>query len=152
LAKPPNIRVVDDITVSGCQVTNLRLNMIEDTGWTPGASITVYVYSNAGGQPQGGAPLASQTTTFTRTATGDTYFGRANFDHAIDTLSIPLPAGTYWIGSRNPGGGGAGTNYWMTSNGGADGTGTPDGFFSLDAGATWTTEGAGWQHAFEMVP
>jgi hypothetical protein len=148
----PDIRVVDDVTVSGCQITNLRLNMIEDAGWTPGANITVYVYANAGGQPQGGAPFATQTTTFTRTATGDQYFGRNDYNYTINTLAIPLPAGTYWVGSRNGNGGGAGTNYWMTSDGGADGGGSSTGYFSINAGATWEAEGAGWQHAFEMLP
>ena len=53
---------------------------------------------------------------------------------------------------RNPDGSGSGTNYWMTSDGGFDGGGTDTGWFSLDAGNSWQPEGAGWQHAFEILP
>ena len=84
--------------------------------------------------------------------TGDDYGGRDDYDYWIEGLSIDLPLGTSWIGIRNAGGGGARTNYWMTSDGGFDGPGSDTGWFSLDGGNTFNPEGAGWHHAFEVVP
>jgi len=84
-------------------------------------------------------------------ATGDEYFGRANFDYWIEgPLQITLGPGTYWLTLRNHLGGGSGSNYWMTSDGGTDGPSSSTGYFSLDAGGTWSEEGAGWHHAFEI--
>jgi RHS repeat-associated protein len=55
------------------------------------------------------------------------------------------------VGIRNPNGGGSGTNYWLTSDGGPDGAGSSTGYFSLDGGNTWQSEGVGWHHAFVMT-
>ena len=51
--------------------------------------------------------------------------------------------------SRNPDGGGAGTNYWMTSDGGEGTDRTP--WFSLDGGNTWQDEGPNEHHAFTIT-
>ncbi len=84
--------------------------------------------------------------------TGDVYFGRTDYVYWVEGLSIDLEPGTYWVSLRNAGGGGAGSNYWMTSDGGFDGPGTSTGWFSLDGGNTWADEGPTWDHAFEIVP
>ena len=88
---------------------------------------------------------------FRKMATGDEYLGRADFDYWCEDMSIQLGAGAYWLGLRNPGGAGSGTDYWMTSDAGPDGVGSSTGFFSLDAGNTWAPEGDSWHHAFEIV-
>jgi hypothetical protein len=112
--------------------------------------IEVFVYADTGSGP--GALLDSVTTEYTKMATGDIYFGRPDFDYWVEGVSIDLPTGTSWVGLRNPGGGGAGTNYWMTSDGGFDGAGSSTGYFSLDGGNTFAPEGATWHHAFELIP
>jgi V8-like Glu-specific endopeptidase len=146
----PDIRVADDFVAdTGCKIVSVHANVIEDGGWTNGGEITVEVRANSGGAP--GAIVGSHVGSFTRMATGDSYFGRADYDYWVEGMSINLGAGTYWLTLRNHLGGGAGTNYWMTSDGGADGPGSSTGFFSLDAGATWAPEGDTWDHAFEIV-
>jgi hypothetical protein len=149
----PNIRVVDDVFVSSsCPLHNLHTNMIEDAGWVPSGTITVYVYDDGGGQPQNDGLVAEDTVSYIRMATGDEYFGRANYDYWIQNLAIDLPQGTYWVGTRDGNGGGAGSNYWMTSNGGPDGGPSSTGWFSLNGGTTFEAEGDGWHHAFEVQP
>jgi hypothetical protein len=148
----PNIRVADDFTVptGGCTVKSMVANVIEDAGWTPGAVVQVYLHANSGGAP--GARLAQRDVCFLRRDLGTSYFGRQDYEYTMPEVNVTLAAGTYWIGLRNPGGGGAGTNYWMTSDGGPNGLGSSTGYFSLDAGTTWQPEGAGWQHAFRLDP
>jgi hypothetical protein len=147
----PNIRVVDDIvTDDGCFLENFHANVIEDGGWTPGGMITVTVYADTGNGP--GAVVDSVQTSYTRMATGDQYFGRDDYDYWVEAVGIDLDPGTYWVGIRNEGGGGAGTNYWMTSDGGFDGAGSDTGWFSLDGGNVWSPEGPTWHHAFEILP
>jgi hypothetical protein len=147
----PDIRVVDDVTFNdpGCEIGTLHANVIEDAGWTPGDTITVYAYEDTGNGP--GALMASVDTSFRREDTGNQYFGRQDYEYWIEGVGLELPGGTSWIGMRNAGGGGAGTNYWMTSDGGADGGGSDTGWFSLDGGNTFQPEGATWHHAFEIT-
>jgi hypothetical protein len=146
----PNIRVADDVTFrESVQIQDFHANVIEDGGWTDGGSLTLEIYANNGGAP--GAIVASHTGEFTKMDTGDDYFGRSDFDYWLEGLSINLNAGTYWVGIRNSAGGGAGTNYWMTSDGGPDGASSSTGYFSLDGGNTWTPEGATWHHAFVVT-
>ncbi len=85
-------------------------------------------------------------------ATGDTYFGRADYEYSIEHIGIELGPGTYWLGFRNLNGDGPekSTNYWMLSDGGADGFGSSTGYFSLDGGDTWEAEGDGFHHAFTI--
>ena len=91
-------------------------------------------------------------TGFIRTATGDVYFGHAVYDYWVEAVGWDLPPGRSWIGFRNPQGSGSGTDYWLTSDGGADGAGSSTGYFSLNAGATWSASGERWHHVFELVP
>lgn len=145
----PNIRVVDDINVGGPGwiVNMVKFNILEDVNFTRGSTVDIYIYND-----NGGAPGTLNTTwaglSFNAINTGNSYFGRPDFQYDVSVPNQVLTPGTYWIGMRNPNGGGSGTNYWMTSDGGPDGTGTSTGYFSLDGGTTWQAEGAGWQHAF----
>jgi hypothetical protein len=148
---------VDDIDLtSGCIVQRLVVNVIEDAPWTPGPSVTVTVRRTQGGGPApgGGGILEEElVTTWTRAATGASYFGRANYRYEISGVGITIPSdGRYWIGLRNEQAGGSGTNYWMTSDGGGNGAGSSTGYFSLDGGSTFFPEGAGWHHAFAINP
>jgi len=148
----PDIRVADDFTLdSDCVVDEVHANIIEDDGWADGGDAEVCIYSDTGGAGPG-AVLTCVTTIHTKQATGDSYFGRDDYDYFYQDLGINLTAGTYWLGVRNANGGGSGTNYWMTSDGGADGPTSDTGWFSLDAGGSWSAEGANWHHAFEIVP
>jgi hypothetical protein len=153
----PASRIVDDIDLtSGCIVQRLVVNVIEDAPWTPGPSVTVTVRRTQGGGPApgGGGILEEElVTTWTRAATGASYFGRANYRYEISGVGITIPSdGRYWIGLRNEQAGGSGTNYWMTSDGGGNGAGSSTGYFSLDGGSTFFPEGAGWHHAFAINP
>ena len=70
----------------------------------------------------------------------------------IEFDGIEFDSGKYWVGVRNPNGGGQGTNYWLTSDGGPDGRTSKTGAFSLDGGQTWLEEGPDWHHAFALTP
>jgi len=144
----PNIRVVDDIDVGGPGwiVNTLRAFIIDDTAWSSGNTIDVYVYNDASGVP-GGLHANWAGLSFTKTA-GASYFGRPGFTYNINVGGMNLAPGRYWIGMRNPNASGSGTNYWMTSDGGPDGASSSTGYFSLDGGTTWGPEGSGWHHAF----
>jgi hypothetical protein len=149
----PNIRVVDDFTIPAGErwdIRDLHMNIIEDTGFVSGTTSELYIYADNNGPT--GAPIHSSTTNFTKMATGASYFGRLDYEYWLEEISVQLGAGRYWIGTRNPGATGAGTNYWMTSDGGPDGMGTSTGYFSLNGGNTWTHEGDGWHHAFVITP
>jgi hypothetical protein len=153
----PNYRVVDDFNLNvPCVVSALDADVVEDFTWTAGNRVTVTVRRDSGGAPVPGAAgiLAEQTvTTWTRTATGATYFGRADYKYSVTGLNVPIPnSAKYWIGLRNPLGGGSGTNYWVTSDGGPDGMSSSTGYFSLDAGASFQSEGAGFHHSFIVNP
>ena len=148
----PDIRVADDFTVdiSGrFTIEDFHANVIEDAGWTDGGEITLEIRADSGGQP--GDIVGSHTGEYTRMFLDMQYFGRDDYDYWIEGIDISLPDGTYWATIRNASGGGAGTNYWMTSDGGADGPGSSTGFFSLDGGGSWAEEGAGWHHAFQVT-
>jgi hypothetical protein len=151
----PEIRLVDDLLTEGAwTIEVLRANVIEDTDWRDDLGIAqVVIRRDDGERPMPGEEgiLVRVDSQYTRTATGDQYFGRADFDYQIDDLQIHLDDSTrHWIGIRNPGGSGAGTNYWMTSDGGPDGAESETGWFSLDNGQTWRAEGTTWHHAFEV--
>lgn len=152
----PNIRVVDDILVTAgtrWHLDKLTADLIEDSNWTHGGRLTVYVWRSANNRPVDGKEniIAIAEQSLERIATGNSYFGRADYRHSASGLDIVLPSGQYWVGMRHPFGGGSGTAYWMTTTvTGTDGEGTSTGFFSLDAGATFQPEGSGWQHAFEV--
>jgi hypothetical protein len=146
----PNIRVVDDIVVpaGGWRIDEGLFNVIEDAQWYSGSTIQVYVYENVDDRP--GGLLTTVEGSFRREDVY-CYFGGCDFIYTTEQVDpIALEPGKYWIGFRNPGGSGSGTNYWMTSDGGPDGRDSQTGFFSLDAGETWMPEGAIWHHAFEL--
>ncbi len=146
----PDIRLAEDVTFgSAVRVSDFHANVIEDGGWTDGGDITLTIYEDSSNGPGGVA--ASVTGEFTKLDTGSYYHGRDDFNYWIEGLDIALGAGTYWFGMRNDNGGGAGTNYWMTSDGGPDGPGSSTGFFSLDGGDTWNDEGDRWHHAFVVT-
>ena len=148
----PDIRVADDaVFESSVQILDFHANIIEDGGWTDGGNITLEVRDTAdGGGP--GAMVASHRGEFTKMDTGDDYFARDDFDYWIEGIDINLDAGTYWFTLRNEDGGGAGTNYWMTSDIGPDGVGSDFGWFSLDGGNTFQPEGGDpWNHAFVVT-
>ncbi|GIV01452.1 MAG: hypothetical protein KatS3mg015_0282 [Fimbriimonadales bacterium] len=147
----PNIRVVDDIVVGGPGwiIDRFNMNIIDDSTFQAGNDMDVYIYNDNSGTP-GSLHSYNAGLSFTRTATGLTYFGRADYNYSIDMGGLNLGPGTYWIGARNANASGSGTNYWMTSDGGPDGAGTSTGYFSLDGGNTFSAEGAGWHHAFTI--
>ncbi len=64
---------------------------------------------------------------------------------------MALAGGTYWIGVRNPDGGGVGTNYWLTSDGGVDGPGSATAYVSFNGGQTWEDLGRNHHHAFTIT-
>ncbi len=144
------IRAADDFRVAGDAVwvvQDARVFVMEDNSWDPGDVLTIYFYEDAGDSP--GSEITQRTGVFTRTPyEGKCSFGRTCYTYWIEFEDVRLPAGTYWIGSRNPEGAGVGTNYWLTSDGG-EGT-KRTGWFSLDAGETWLPEGEDWHHAFEV--
>jgi hypothetical protein len=149
----PDIRVVDDFVVPAgerWQIRDLHLNVIEDATFQSGDLSELYLYADNNDQP--GAFIHGSTTRLTKMATGANYFGRADYEYWLEDIFVDLGAGRYWIGTRNPNGGGSGTNYWMTSDGGPDGMGGLTGFFSLDRGATWIPEGPDFHHAFVITP
>jgi hypothetical protein len=148
----PLIRVTDDFTIpasdaDGWDVEDLHATCIEDAGWVPTLPVEVYIYN--GTCP--GQQLRQTITTdqVDRHDRGFQLFGRQVYLYDICFPSKKLLPGTYNIGHRWPQGGGAGTNYWLTSNGGAGTART--GCFSLDSGSTWVDEGAGWHHAFTIT-
>jgi hypothetical protein len=147
----PDIRVVDDFVVheNECRVSSIQIAAIEDGAWTDGGQITVTIYTDTGGEGPG-AELVSVERQFTKLDSGAEYFGRDSFQYWIEVLDVDLVKGRYWLGVRNERGGGSGTNYWMTSDGGVDGVNSDIGWFSLNAGETWSPEGADWHHAFEI--
>ena len=148
----PDIRVADDMTFVGdgdILIQDFHANVIQDDGWDHDGMITLEVREDTGNGP--GAMVAGHTGKFTSMDTGDDYFGRDDFDYWIEGIDITLGPGTYWVSVRNEGGGGAGTNYWMTSDGGEDGVTSGTGWFSLDSGNTWAPEGDTWHHAFVVT-
>ena len=147
----PDIRVADDFTIEGSfTILDFHANVIHDAGWNDGdGTITLEIRADTGNGP--GAIVATHRGEYEAMFTGDVYFGRDDYDYWIEGIDIALDGGTYWAVIRNEAGEGAGTNYWMTSDGGADGAGSSVGFFSVDGGDTWTTEGAGWHHAFQVT-
>ena len=142
----PAIRVVDNFTATeNTKFIRMDAAIIEDATWVSSGSMEVYIYADNGGTP--GALFTADTGPVTRTFTGEQRFSRDLYIYSVTGISLQVPAGDYWIGLRDPNGGGSGTNYWMTSSGGGD---TTTGYFSLDSGGTWTAEGANWHHAFEL--
>ena len=143
----PDIRVSDDFTVSGGNglIQGAHFTLVEDGNWTRGDSLQIWIYEDNGGMP--GAEVVSYSGSYTATATGEQLFSRDVYNYWID-FEADLADGTYHVGVRNVDGGGTGTNYWATSNGG-EGT-AAEGTYSLDNGGTWQTEGDTWHHAFEI--
>jgi len=147
----PDIRVADDFTMwANVPITDFHANVIQDAGWSDGdGSITLEIREDTGSGP--GNIVASHRGEYTAMFLDMQYFGRDDYDYWIEGIDISLDAGTYWATIRNEAGAGSGTNYWMTSDGGADGPGSSTGFFSLDGGGSWAEEGAGWHHAFQVT-
>ena len=147
----PDIRVADDFVVpkDGWVIRSFHLSIIEDGGWTDGGRLDFFLREHDGESGGPGALIAQGGGPFVKMATGRQLFGRNEYQYWMDDLDVILDEGRYWVGFRNSGGGGAGTNYWNTSDGRPDGPGTW-GWFSLDAGNTWQPEGSGWDHGFEI--
>lgn len=148
----PDIRVADDFVVPEGEewvIEGFHAGIIEDSGWTTGELLEVSVYEDARGIGPGDE-IVRVSGAFSRIETFDEYFGRAHYQYSLESLDIQLGPGTYWIGLRNPDGAGAGTNYWLTSDGGRNGLNSSTGYLSLD-GITWQAEGAGWHHAFQIT-
>ncbi|MGI9013890.1 MAG: hypothetical protein ACR2GY_06520 [Phycisphaerales bacterium] len=142
----PNIRVVDNFSSDvDTNIGRMDAAIIEDAAWVSSGEMEVYVYNNNNGVPS--TLFTSGTGPVTRTFTGEQRFGRDLYIYSVTGLNISVPAGSYWIGLRDPNGSGSGTNYWMTSSGGGD---TTTGFSSTDGGTTWVPEGDNWHHAFEL--
>jgi hypothetical protein len=154
----PNIRVVDDFVLpaGGCGITDVWVAIIEDGTWIPGDELVVTVRAH---DPERRAPasgdagiVAEATTGFTRIIKEARYFGRQSYEYRVEGLSFQLPEGRYWLGIRNPGGSGSGTNYWLNAGQAPDGQGITQGQFSLDAGITWSVESSYDHHAFIVNP
>ena len=151
----PDIRVVDDFFVpaAGWRIEELHFGIVEDAEWTRGGLLDVFIRetdADTGGPVAGEDAELVHLSTEYRVEKLNCYFGGCNWEYIVEDLGIGLKEGHYWLGIRNSEGGGSGTNYWMTSEGGRDGKGTSTGYFSLDRGETWMNEGSGWQHAFEI--
>ena len=146
----PDIRVADDFVVPAGEVfriVDFHVRVIEEATWIPGDVQRTYIYSDAGGQP--GNEILAVDTGFDREFAGQ-FFDRDAYDYWVKFDDpIILNSGPYWIGFKQPQGGGAATNYWLTSNGG-QGTGRT-GWKSLDNGNTWQDEGPDWHHAFVIT-
>ena len=149
----PDIRVVDDFVIPDGEnwvIQDFHTNIIEDAGWIDGGVAEIYIYDDSNNSP-GNLIVTLSGLPFSKMPTGLKFFGREDFDYWIEDLNIPLGPGRYWIGLRFPNGGGAGTNYWMTSTGQPDGPNT-SGWFSFDGGNTWSLSGnPDWDHAFTIT-
>jgi hypothetical protein len=149
----PDIRVADDIVVPEGQrwsIEDVHANVLEDSTWRGGDVAGLWIYADNSGQP--GEVIYQSVSTFTKMATGDSYFGRTDYEYWLEDFEpVELGGGTYWMGFRNPNGTGSGTNYWMTSDGGPDGMDSSPGYFSLDRAVTWQNGGGNWHHAFVIT-
>ena len=148
----PDIRVVDQFVIPKGEewiIRDFHTNIVEDPDWIDGGVAEIYLYDDAGNSP-GNLILNLTNLPFSKMSTGLIFFGREDFDYWIEDLNIPLGPGRYWIGSRYTNGGGAGTNYWLTSTGQPDGPDT-SGWFALD-GVNFMIEGDPvWDHAFTIT-
>ncbi len=134
----PDMRLADDFTVSdegGWIVQGFHVNVLEAHDWDHGGVMEVVVFEDVGAGP--GAVVGEHSGPFERMDTGDIYVGRLDYDYWIEGIDIFVGPGDYYVGFRNPEGGGAGTNYWMTSDGGADGRDSGKSWMSLNGGDTW---------------
>lgn len=149
----PDIRVVDDFIIEdegGWGLESFQYGVIVDDEWIDGDITEVFIRENVGGRDPVGPELANTLVGHTRVDTGDDYFGRDYFIYSTESLDVILEPGAYWIGLRHPRATGKGTSYWARSDGGRNGPGTSDAYFSLDGGETWVDAGKGWTHAFEI--
>ena len=145
-----DIRTADDFVVPEGErwvIEDFRAGIIEDSGWTSGDLLEIFVYEDTMGIGPGDE-IVRVSGAFGRRDTGHEYFGRASYEYSLEGLDIQLGPGTYWIGLRNPDGNGSGTNYWLTSDGGRDGAGSSTGFFRFEF--AWQNEGEGWHHAVQI--
>ncbi len=153
----PNIRVVDDFVLPVSErywlIQGIYYSATEDAAWewADGDGIEVTIYADKFREGPGKL-ITTRTPGGSKVATGQTYFGRAEYVYLADfeRNAVMLRSGTYWIGVRHPTAGGSGTNYWMTSDGGRDGKDSSTGYVSFDAGQTWQPEGRIWHHAFVL--
>jgi hypothetical protein len=149
----PDIRLAEDFVVPSGQrwsIEDVHANVIEDSTFRSGDVAGLWIYADNSGQP--GEVIYQSVSTFTKMATGDSYFGRTDYEYWLEDFEpVELGGGTYWMGFRNPQGTGSGTNYWMTSDGGPDGMDSSPGWFSLDGARTWQAEGSAWHHAFVIT-
>ena len=148
----PDIRVADDFVIpeGGCTVRSVQVFVLEDAGWYDSGDITITIYEDT--EEGGPGEIVAQVTTYYDRERVEENCGwhRDCYVYLTRDLDISLPSGSYWLGVRNPHGGGTGTNYWMTSDGGEDGRKSDTGWFSLNGGETWSPEGASWHHAFTI--
>lgn len=144
----PDIRVADDFVVpdGGWLIEQISGLVIEDTTFERGDRLTLFIYADAGDRP--GEITHEITGDYVHVATGETYYGRAEYQYWLEDLDLQLDEGEYWLGLRNPDGAGSGTNYWLCSCT-PQGQQSSTGYFALD-GVSWTTEGAGWHHGFQL--
>lgn len=148
----PDIRVADDFVVPDGKVWSIEEVLYPaavDAGWVwdPEDGIEVTIYGDADGQP---GKIVAQRLGSTRIEDFDEeFFGRKAFRYTAQMFGdeIVLDAGKYWVGVRHPTGGGTGSNYWLTTDGGDHGD-SSTGWLSLDAGDTWNPEGNDWHHGF----
>ncbi len=141
----PDIRLAEDIVVpaGGWVITGFGYKAADDDDFQPSGMSEVFVYADQDGEP--GAFVVRQTRANVRTFSGDVIFGRDVYEYRVVGLAIVLPQGTYWIGARDPGGNGEGSQWWATSDGGPDGGCLPDHpsgtcmvyYVSEDGGDTW---------------
>jgi len=153
----PDIRVADDFTVPAGEVWHidtLIAGILEDAEWEHGGLLSVLIYADTGGDGPG-MIVEEVVTTYQREFTGRNIRKRDYYLYTTDSLDLSYGPGTYWLGIRHPNGGGIGTAYWVSDNGGdppggRDGQNSDTAWFSLDAGDTWRQAGAGWQHGFQL--
>ena len=146
----PAIRLVDDFVIEGFNgwtIHSVRASVVEFSTWSSGQELTLFLRADDEGP---GEVLREIVTGFERLATGEEYFGMAQYEYLVEGLEVDLCAGTYWFGLRNHEGSGSGTNLWLTSDGGADGPGSDIGWLSGDNGDNWAPEELEYHRSFVL--
>lgn len=145
------IQAEDFTLASTTTITDVHFWSLEAPGGYSG-SIQYAFYSDAGGSPNLGAPVAgfAAGAALTRTATGNTFFGLDEYYYSFDVAPfVALGGTTYWLGLHN---GPIGNDvraevYWETTALNATITGNED--FLPPAGDAWSNNLA--EHAFQLT-
>jgi len=95
--------ILDDFVIPlgdvAWDIQNLTWLVIWDSGGGPSATGAEIAFRNdTGGGAPAATPFAGATvTTYTETATGRTWFSRAEYQFSVDFNAINVVAGVYWV-------------------------------------------------------